>query len=337
MNKLLPLLVATLINIGSKGQSNSGKIEQIIPCIAFIVDTASNTSGTGFFVLRGVDYYLITAEHVAKSMFPFSTHIGVNLANNSSIFIPINHILDSQSYDYTKIKWTTHPHADISVIKLNFNKIKDTLGIDFLLYEEIEDVLKDPLRDRYLTVYGFPLNLGVGNKISPISKKYSPASGIMDFMRFDTSKASKFFLIDDPSISGMSGGPVVAMPQQLIINDTPVTIQQTWVIGLVHGTINAQGGGYGAIVPAKFIVETLDSAPSSNGSYLFQYPNGNKWSEVIIKNGLFWEVLYNNDPQGNPQEKGSLKNGNGTRYIYDYDGKKLAILHIKNGKIYKTE
>jgi antitoxin component YwqK of YwqJK toxin-antitoxin module len=68
----------------------------------------------------------------------------------------------------------------------------------------------------------------------------------------------------------------------------------------------------------------------------YYYDNGNIWSEVEFFDGLFWNVLYNNDINGNPKEKGSLVNGNGTRNIYDERGNLIMIEMYEKGLLQKA-
>jgi hypothetical protein len=320
------------------GQTRTGKIEQLLPLVAYIEtlkpQTQSLDYGTGFFVAKEVDLYFVTAEHVAKTT-DITTSIQVGLNDQNSLKIKILDLVDSLYINNNKIEWITHPNADVALVPVNPN-ITSILGIP---YEIVLNKLESPLRERNLIVFGFPLRLGTGKKVSPISKRYNPSSDLVEFQRPDNGRSNVFYLIDDPSISGMSGGPVFAFPQKIENFDgTSIEIKDNQLLGLVHGTINGGGGGgYGAIVPAKFILETLDLAPAYNGKYVYRYDNGKIWSEVIYKNGFAWEVISNYKENGIPQEKGTLKNGNGTANLYDKDGKLKLIFHYKNGHMVSYE
>ena len=79
--------------------------------------------------------------------------------------------------------------------------------------------------------------------------------------RFDNNKPSVFFLLDDPSISGFSGSPVFELPTQLVVGTTQTFVNAYRLMGLVHGSIGDKtGGGFAAIVPSKYIVETIKMA-----------------------------------------------------------------------------
>lgn len=144
-------------------------------------------------------------------------------------------------------------------------------------------------------------------------------------------------MLEDASISGFSGGPVFELSQELHEGDEFIFVRGQRIVGLVHGTISEQGSGLTAIVPAKFIKETIEIAPGFNGKYIFKYDNGHIWSERIYRNGIPWTVEFNNKIDGSPQEKGTLKNGNGTLFIYNEKGTLIAIKYYRNGQLEKIE
>ena len=48
-------------------------------------------------------------------------------------------------------------------------------------------------------------------------------------------------------------------------------------------------------------------------------------------------MLTNFDKNGNSMEKGTLKDGNGTLFLYDENGKLTTIEYYKNGRRIKKE
>jgi antitoxin component YwqK of YwqJK toxin-antitoxin module len=68
-----------------------------------------------------------------------------------------------------------------------------------------------------------------------------------------------------------------------------------------------------------------------NGSYKYYHSNGQLWTELIFSNGKEMEVVSNYDRNGKAQQKGTLKDGNGTVILYDEDGKQTQILEFKDG------
>ncbi len=359
MNKtvlfLLMLIAPSLIN----AQKRVGNIEAFFSSVGFIasqkpttqqvdgihydiflkspidgtmIPALTNVAGTCFFIGKDFDSYLVTAEHVANDT-NINTTLVLSREDQNPFELTLKELVDPKYVNGSRFSWLRHPNADVAILPLMF-KIQDLC----LPYELLFNRLEPPLRQRDLIVYGYPFGLGVGKKVSPISKRYSPASGLIDLARFDNGKPSTFFLIDDPSVGGLSGGPVIAMPQVIEYNDgSNIHVNGYFILGLVHGTINKDGGGYGAVVPASFIVELLDKAPSYNGLHQFRYADGKLWSEVLYKDGFPWEVISNVDHNGKPHEKGDLKNGKGTRYIYDETGKLTLVTHYNNGRIVKND
>jgi hypothetical protein len=102
------------------------------------------------------------------------------------------------------------------------------------------------------------LGLGAEPVFSPLTKATYAASGFLKLPRFDNGSKTTFCILEDPSIGGYSGGPVVDISLfkfgglQLVESDTRV-------VGLIHGTISdPTGGKLAAVTPSYFIIETLN-------------------------------------------------------------------------------
>ncbi|MDT7827994.1 trypsin-like peptidase domain-containing protein [Pricia sp. S334] len=316
-------------------QNKDKAVRKLFSSIVYLSDSISQRAGTGFLISKDLDDYLVTAEHVAKSI---SIHGSVQYRgeNGTRKKIPIAHLLNSNKTN--NISWIVHPTADVAVLHLGLRKMDSIelskLDIRTISYSSLNDSLAAPDRLREVTVFGFPLNLGISSSnISPVTKNLRPSSDIVYIQRADNKKLNPFFILDDPSISGFSGGPVMHTYNPKIPDymDDPIEVSPT-ILGLVHGTISDKTGGFAAIVPSINIVETIELAPSFNGLYKFYYPNGKLWSERIYKNGIPWRVISNYSPEGESQEKGTLKNGNGTIEIYDESGTLKWSFHYKNGR-----
>ena len=65
---------------------------------------------------------------------------------------------------------------------------------------------------------------------------------------------------------------------------------------------------------------------------IFYHQNGKLWSERVYKNGISYSVLSNYNSDGIPVEKGTLKEGTGTLYIYNPDGSLSRIEQYQNQK-----
>ena len=71
-----------------------------------------------------------------------------------------------------------------------------------------------------------------------------------------------YFITQDPSVGGFSGGPV--FDRRLPYTDTGKMIivsGKPKLVGLVHGTLpDKTGGKFGAMVPGYLILETINKA-----------------------------------------------------------------------------
>ncbi len=316
----------------SKTEKINGKLYEVVyrdPWTGNILEHKKPSIGSGFFIARGIDIYLVTAEHVAR-MLTSSSKVKFKGSDGQKKEFKFSDLRKDRNIP-KRLNWTRHPEADVAVLHIGiFNEvIEDIRPLD---YDSLERTLSAPNRFNEITILGFPLGLGLTpDTISPISLNTHPASDIVYFPRFDNDIINPFIIMDDPSVGGFSGGPAMEIrktPNNFpMIEGQPVRFQPK-IIGLVHGTL---GGGFSAIVPAFQIKETLELAPKYSGEYVFYYSNGNIWSKRIYKNGLPWTVMSNFDLNGNPQEKGTLKNGEGTLYFWNENGTYAEVLTFKNG------
>jgi hypothetical protein len=282
-------------------------------------------AGSGFFVNNQGSVYLVTAEHVAKFL-TFNTDVVVRGENDKPLSFKLKDLLVNKD----SLNWTFNKSADIATILLDitskiFSFIK-TISTEIIAQNRI------PLREREVTIIGFPMGLGFEKHFSPISKISKPSSGLLELHRFDNNKLTDFFLLDDPSIKGFSGAPVLELPTQLVYGKESVHIYTIELMGLVHGSISEEnGGGFAAITPSKYIIETIKNSPKYSGTSKLYHSNGQLWSERIYKNGLLLSVLSNYDKNGNSVDKGTLIDGNGTVNLYDEEGKLYIIDTYKDG------
>lgn len=212
--------------------------------------------GTGFLV-RSAQSYLVTASHVAVFLTPES-----KATFRTTGDVPLTVTLGDLFTGGLMLPWHRHAEADIAVLPLKPNEkalslIQDRpLKIAMLVAQE-----GAPPRERPVTVMGFPLALGTTGRFSPLTSEAKPASGLVRITRTDTKKEETFFMLDKPSIGGYSGAPVFLIPGPFFSEGTmklPGAGAPTWIVGLVSGTISDDTGGkLAAIVPAKFIRDTI--------------------------------------------------------------------------------
>lgn len=289
--------------------------------------------GTAFFILRGLDIYLVTAEHVARFLEP-SSQIKYLSVDGKKKELNVDELTPAKD-DLKTLNWVRHSTADIAVLHLG--TIDETVDdITAFSYRYLEDSIQAPNRLNDLTLIGYPLGLGINPlSISPITRNTRSASDVVYFNRFDNGILNPFIITDDPSIGGFSGGPVLevhAIEKPLNFRGIESRIAPT-LVGLVHGNLSAKNpGSFAAIVPSFQILEVLELAPKYNGEYTFYYPNGNIWSKRIYKDGLPWTVLSNFTSTGKPQDMGDLKNGEGVFYVWNEESTFYEVIRCSKGK-----
>jgi|GEM_PF-1224689 len=299
------------------------------PWTKAIIENKSLQRGSGFFIYRGLDVYLVTAEHVARILKP-SSQLKYRDINGTKKEITIQNLSSDKNY-LKHLNWVRHPKADIAVLHLGLiDNVPD--DIVAIRYSYLIETLEAPNRLNDVTIIGFPLGLGItSSSISPITRNSRTASDIVYLKRFDNGVENPFVILDDPTIGGFSGGPVLELrltPSNYPkLDGEPIKLAPK-LVGLVHGTI----GGFAVIVPASQILETIESSPKFNGEYTFYYPNGSLWSTRIYKDGLPWNVINNFDSNGKPQSKGTLKDGEGTFYSWNEKSTHAEVFHCSNGK-----
>lgn len=280
--------------------------------------------GSGFFVEYNNYMYLVTAKHVAKKINSGAT-ITFYSINSSPSIIKIDSLVNE------KVEWTFNEKADVAVLPIKPTSIlfRDTL-FQAMPLNFFYDTLVAPLRRLEIILLGFPLRLGIEKFFSPISTSTKTASRLIDLKNPETDSLETFFLVDAPSIPGNSGGPAMTIPVLPSVRGYFYGVRDSLsCVGLVSGVI----GNFAAIVPSKFIVETIKKTPRFSGRLKFYHSNGKIWTEREYENGFIKEVLYNLDKTGKPQDKGTIKNGSGTVNYYTEDGRLYVIEVYENGKV----
>ena len=216
--------------------------------------------GSGFFVNDGERLFLVTASHVARSM---TTNAFVNLMGQKGE--PVRLQLSQLSGKNSPTNWIHHDEADVAVLELSPSSeiLSRHLKERFLASKFIADEREAPSRNLQLTVFGFPLTLGIGSsaeKFSACTKQTHCASYLITHKRADVAIQTVFFLLEDPSIQGYSGGPVfdISLHQ---FGSAKIRGSGTKLWGLVHGTsADRTGGKLALVVPSYFILETIQKA-----------------------------------------------------------------------------
>jgi hypothetical protein len=227
----------------------------LAPCVIFLmqdVQPGKDASGTGFLVRADEKVFLVTAGHVARKLGP-KFKIVMPGADGKAI-----------TAIASSIKWIESDSADVALVPIhqdeaNLHKmlLNRSMPIHFLSGRPLP-----PSRDVPLTVMGYPLGLGSTGYVSPLSLETRAASGFITLPRFDNQKLATFILLQDPSIGGLSGGPVFDTGKSYFAGGRQLTVREgVSVVGLIHGVISDKTGGkFAAVVPATEIINLIRSA-----------------------------------------------------------------------------
>jgi len=213
--------------------------------------------GSGFLVVASNRLFIVTASHVASTMSADSFVILKGQTDESSQ-IPLGQL----SGEASSTNWICHAEADVAVLSLRPSPELSNAHLQqrFLPIDILETDRAAPSRNAPLTVLGFPLGMGSAGKFSPLTKQTHCASDLVALKRADVPITSTFFLLEDPSIEGYSGGPVLDISLYQLGN-MRTTGSGTKLLGLVHGTSSDRTGGKLAmVVPSFYILETVQKA-----------------------------------------------------------------------------
>lgn len=244
-------------------QSSEAGIEEDLSSSVVYLRNKDQPVGTGFLVDSERFFYLVTAEHVARVIYEGSQAIIRTEGDKPAI-----HYLFELVGSPGGLGWVFHNEADLAILRLSPTSdiLKKHLKQYSISISKIVVEKKAPERSIVLTVFGFPLGLGVQNFFSPISRETKAASGLLVCSRLDTHKPATFFFTQDPSIGGFSGAPIfdTGLPgkrgSSVFKIEYPPKIK---LFGLVHGTVGDNTGGkMGMIVPSYYIVELIRSSES---------------------------------------------------------------------------
>ena len=218
----------------------------------FITPVTPNNQrvGPGTFVHKDGAPYIVTAAHVAKET-NADTKIVMHDGQGGAMVIGFTMVNPTITWDY-------HPKADIAVCRMDLSSCAALFEKHFAPYS-VFDISGDEIsRDDELTVVGFPSGLGSMGKFSPLTFRSFAASSFMTLSRADAGTPSDFFCLEQPSMGGYSGGPVLDLGYRVVGSLTSTTGKGTKIKGLIHGTISDDTGGKLALVtPAYYLKDIL--------------------------------------------------------------------------------
>ncbi len=203
--------------------------------------------GTGIFIEKDNQPYLLTAAHVIKNIND-KAYVILSDEKGTSTKVPLDVLLGGT-------KFNNHPQADLANAKI----IVTDKNIGYLSgrcfpYKQINIGNNLISKDLELTTIGFPLGLGAtGAKFSPITFRTYVAAPIITLPRFDNKVPVDFIILELPSTGGYSGGPMFDLGY-LITGSMTTKKEHTILHGIVHGTISdPTGGKLAAITPCKYL------------------------------------------------------------------------------------
>ncbi len=214
-------------------------------------DTVGIT-GTGFFVADASYLFLVTAGHIAKQMGPES-EVKISLEENKLFSSKLYKLYGQRG----KAKWVYNDKSDVAVMPLNLDCESMHKLVGHVIDRKILSVkYAAPTRGEILKTIGFPSDYQVHGNFSPISSESKVVVPLSDIKMEDV-----FFMLDDPDMGRFAGAPVCRTSGASAAKGSPPAEMNLECLGLVHGMISTQSGDkFGAVVPAKFINETIDKA-----------------------------------------------------------------------------
>ena len=111
-------------------------------------------------------------------------------------------------------------------------------------------------RNFELTCIGFPRGLGTEGLFSPFTFRSFASSGFFRYPRFDTKQECIFFCLENPSVGGYSGGPILNLGYST--NGVfEIKKEKTLCLGIMHGTMCDDTGGKIAMVTPAFYLKDI--------------------------------------------------------------------------------
>lgn len=216
------------------------------------------TSGTALIIRHNNFDYIVTAKHVAKALSP-KAEIVMNLPDVKAMSVAFEWL--SKQKAVQGVQWFHHPKADISIHPLFFPKTTDQLHITDKFF---------PKKDKHIPlltpayVLGFPMGLGVQDKLSPLAKKTQIASRITSVNHPNISPELQFILLDQALAQGYSGAPVFytedVMSGIRIAGQRMKAGEKLHFVGIVSGAISdSTGGKISLVIPISYVWDILES------------------------------------------------------------------------------
>ena len=232
-------------------------LERITSMVAALREPTPSGHNGGTATLIGFKDrpFLLTAKHVADCI-TINGMIVIKGAGDRPIVIPIRQLVSTAGPT-----WKPHHEADIAAFEISpqDQATHTVLQQRFLQLEFFLEKKAAPQRELFLTSIGFPLGLGTDGYFSPLTFESKASSGLLTLPRADTHTPQAFFALENPSVGGYSGCPVVDLS---VFKSGPVTTYGSGpcFYGVMHGTISDHTGGKIApVTPSLYVHELFAS------------------------------------------------------------------------------
>jgi len=248
---ILLIFLVSGINLFSQKQFTIEDLSNMVVGIQDRFGADSILLGTATIISDSTRYFLATASHVTNEV-RGDCNLVFRGQNDTPVFVPLKQFLGQKL-----VKWINHYEADISIIELiPFDEpSKERLTKWSFPFSQIMDSKQAIIREVNVITIGFPVVTKIRQHFSPLTFNSFFSSGLITLDRADTKKPSIFQLLENPSVQGYSGGPVL-----IGISRPGATLgpSHTVFVGMVHGTFNDNTGGKLAMItPAFYLSEMI--------------------------------------------------------------------------------
>lgn len=247
----MPIILSVSKSLYSQKQFSADNLANMVVCISGVIDNKIRPLGTATIISDSLRYFLVTASHVTDSI-KGACYLIFRSPNDNPVALPLQNFIKGKI-----IRWTNHKEADVSVIEIRpFDEGSQTRLAQWSFpIKQILGERRAVPRETNVTIMGYPVIDEIGEHFSPFTFNSYFSSGLITMRRADTKNQATFQLLEDPSVQGYSGGPVMIGIRKVGVTTGP---SQTVLVGIVHGTRSDNTGGKLAMItPAYYIWEIL--------------------------------------------------------------------------------
>lgn len=241
MKKIFVLLSFSVPFFANAQQLNS---EELYDKVVLLKEKSGTGEryGTGFILTSNNGFFLITAKHVADSLHTEIAEIYFRDSSKKAIGYKVKRFIAS------KPVVQFNEQSDFFILRLDpfdstSTKILKKASLDAKSIANNRESLD---RKFEVVVFGYPI-FDFDN-FTPITFKSHFSSSLMNIYMKDLPKPCYCYLLENPSMSGFSGGPVFIG----VKDRATMQMNATLIIGIVTGTTYDKTGGKFAVITPTF-------------------------------------------------------------------------------------